>query len=375
MTVVRVISNGHGEDIIAARLISAIGVDTFQFNVIPLVGNGRAYRDLGLMPLMTQPQMPSGGFLLRLKDVISDVRSGLFIQFQKQRRMLRHSHADYQIVIGDVFALFMASYQMDIPTVFFPTAKSERSIPHYGVEFYYIRKTAQLVFPRDIETHQMFYKKNISTRFLGNPMFDGMNSNIKKSNRLTILLLPGSRGEAVHNLAMMLSILERIKVKHSIEFMVALSSSFQLEQLKQVVDHLPWIVKKQDDQWLFQHTRYPVSVRVSYSFFDALHVSSVVIGLAGTANEQAMHAKRQLISFIGTGPQSTKKRFLQQHQLLSDVNPIFIDSNDPNFISKKLSDILNQRTFNWTPLSDHYQEVSKDIAICLASDFFQSKSP
>ena len=75
-----------------------------------------------------------------------------------------------------------------------------------------------------------------------------------------------------------------------------------------------------------------------------------------------MHAKRHLISFIGSGPQSTKRRFLQQHQLIEGASTDFIDSNDPDTIAREFSEILNCLEFNWTPLSDHYQMASTSIA-------------
>ena len=41
MTTLRVISNGYGEDAIAAQLIQAIGLDALDVTPIPLVGDGR----------------------------------------------------------------------------------------------------------------------------------------------------------------------------------------------------------------------------------------------------------------------------------------------------------------------------------------------
>ena len=373
MSVLRVISNGHGEDKIAAQLMQAIGLDKFVFEAFPLVGSGDLYRSLGVVPKITQAPLPSGGFLLRFKDIVTDVKSGLFTQFQKQRRSLCESTPDFQIVVGDVFALFMACHKRRIPTVFFPTAKSERSIPHMGLEFSYIRRNARLVFPRDIETHQVFSKKKISSRFYGNPMFDNMFSDIKKSSKTTIVLLPGSRLEALQNIKLMLAIIRHLVIKKKIQFIFSLPPHFQYSQLKSAVKGSSWILKKDSEQLLFQHSNHHASV--SYNFFDSLQQASVVIGLAGTANEQAMHAKRQLISFIGSGPQSTKKRFLQQHQLIEGSRPIFIDSNDPIEISKELADILSKNDFHWTPLSDHYQDASTAIANCLSREFFDSKAP
>ncbi len=372
MRSVRIISNGHGEDAIAAQIISALGIQSFHYTPIPLVGSGVSYHQLGIPPKLVQDQLPSGGFLLRFKDFLSDIRSGLLPQFNKQRQTLRSFGADYQLVVGDVYALFMATYHSNIPTVFFPTAKSERSIPHYSVEFYYIRTHAQLVFPRDIETHQVFYKKRIPTRFFGNPMFDGMTSSVKKPTKLTLLLLPGSRKEAIYNMKTMLSILDQMNLKKQLDFIVCLSSHFKYSDLKQVISNLPWIIKKHQDKWVFQHTRKPLQLVVLHDFHDALQQSSLVLGLAGTANEQSMHANRQLISFIGSGPQSTKKRFMQQHRLIEGAQPVLIPSNDPTVISEKLSLLINSTEFQWTPLSDYHQNVSKDISQCLLNEFFSS---
>ena len=141
-------------------------------------------------------------FLLRLRDLLADLRSGLLWQFQKTATALATGTADVQLVVGDVFALFMAASQSDIPIVFFPTAKSERAIPHYGIELKYIRSKASLVFPRDEATHQRFLNAGIPSRYFGNPMFDAMTSNVERGLPMTIALLPGSRsgGHSKHGL-------------------------------------------------------------------------------------------------------------------------------------------------------------------------------
>ena len=368
MTTIRVISNGHGEDVIATRIITALGLDSYSFEVFPLVGKGQAFIDFGLAPKLTQSVMPSGGFLLRFKDIFSDLKSGLLMQFQKQRRVLKLSKADYQIVVGDVFALFMAT-TVPIPTIFFPTAKSERAIPHYKFELKYIRKHARIAFPRDIETHDRFVEYHIPSQFFGNPMFDDMVSKVSKPDGVTMALLPGSRKEAVQNMAIILTIISKLTLKQSYAFVFSLSPHVRYAQLKMVVHDLPWVLETDDEGYFFRFSQSDIQVRVLYTFFDALQLSSVVLGLAGTANEQAMHAKRHLISFIGAGPQSTKQRFHQQHQLIDGAATHFINSNHPDTIAQELSDVLNKNDFEWTPLSNYYQNASKLIAAHLKQFF------
>ena len=70
-------------------------------------------------PKLDQNVLPSGEFLLKINDIVSDLKSGLFSQFRKQRHLLKSSISDYQIVVGDVYALFMATFGISIPTIFF----------------------------------------------------------------------------------------------------------------------------------------------------------------------------------------------------------------------------------------------------------------
>ena len=365
MTHIRVVSNGFGEDLISTRGIEAIGLTSATFDVYPLVGDGNAYQQLGIQPTITQPVLPSGGFLLRLRDLLADLRSGLLWQFQKQRQALATGTADVQLVVGDVFALFMAASQSDIPIVFFPTAKSERAIPHYGIELKYIRSKASLVFPRDEATHQRFLNTGIPSRYFGNPMFDAMTSNVERGLPMTIALLPGSRQEAIQNMALMLMVVSQLTLDDPWSFVFSLSPHFKHAELTTVIADLPWLLEKDAQGFYFKFSQSDICVRVSYAFFDVLQASSVVIGLAGTANEQAMHAKQGLISFIGCGPQSTKQRFQQQHQLIDGATTHFIDSNQAETIAQGVSAILNDNDFEWTPLSDHYQMAAEKIAACL----------
>jgi uncharacterized protein (TIGR03492 family) len=364
MTTIRVISNGYGEDAIACQLIQAY-LDTVSdssdvtFKVFPCVGEGGSYKKIGLIPNVSQQVLPSGGFLHRMADVVNDLRSGLFSNVWRQRRAILDCSADMQWVIGDVYALWLASVGPSIPTVFFPTAKSERVIPHYALERRYIRAHATLVFPRDVETHQSFVAHGIPSQFLGNPMFDGLTSNQEPPSGTVCGILPGSRGEALANVGTILDVIALLDTQRVDTFLMALVPSITYADLLKVVGDRAWRVERKDSDLVLVYTQKKVEVKVSRNFKDVLHVSSLVLGLAGTANEQAMFAGRPLISFIGSGPQSTLKRFKQQHQLI-DGATILVPSSNAKEVSKRLAQILDTNDFPWQPLPP-VQAVAKDI--------------
>ena len=54
------ITNGHGEDIIAARIIEELAGE--DISVLPLVGAGTVFDGLPVTVLGKRKKMPSGGF-------------------------------------------------------------------------------------------------------------------------------------------------------------------------------------------------------------------------------------------------------------------------------------------------------------------------
>ena len=70
------ITNGHGEDIIAARIIKELA--GHDISVCPVVGAGQVFDGLPVTVLGPRKKMPSGGFVYQsLSNIIKDVFSGL----------------------------------------------------------------------------------------------------------------------------------------------------------------------------------------------------------------------------------------------------------------------------------------------------------
>ncbi len=59
------LSNGHGEDIIAVRILQELRQISSKLNIsaLPLVGEGRAYFAADIPVIGTVQAMPSGGFI------------------------------------------------------------------------------------------------------------------------------------------------------------------------------------------------------------------------------------------------------------------------------------------------------------------------
>ena len=86
-----ILSNGHGEDAIAARIVEQLlaanqsSPASWELAVLPLVGEGHAYAHLPVSILGATQVMPSGGFIyMDSRQLWRDLQGGLISLTGKQ---------------------------------------------------------------------------------------------------------------------------------------------------------------------------------------------------------------------------------------------------------------------------------------------------
>ena len=76
-----VLSNGHGEDLIARRILESLQLQRpeLEITVLPMVGEGRALLSLeGIEAIGPRLQLPSGGFSNQsARGLLKDIQAGL----------------------------------------------------------------------------------------------------------------------------------------------------------------------------------------------------------------------------------------------------------------------------------------------------------
>jgi uncharacterized protein (TIGR03492 family) len=241
-----VLSNGHGEDLIALRLIEALhhrhqagaaagaGAEALSVVVLPLVGEGAAFaaaEGQGLLqrvgPRLT---LPSGGFSNQsLAGLLADLGAGLGALSWGQARLVRRwgRRGDPVLAVGDLLPLLLA-WAAGGPYGFVGTPKSDytwASAPPAGwrgtplADTYHRLKGSEwdpwewalmahhrcrLVAVRDPLTARGLRRHGVAALAPGNPMMDGLAYAPLPpwlEGRRRLLLLPGSRmPEALRNL-------------------------------------------------------------------------------------------------------------------------------------------------------------------------------
>ncbi|MEK7299093.1 MAG: hypothetical protein AAB066_04295, partial [Candidatus Margulisiibacteriota bacterium] len=169
-----IVSNGFGEDMMGAGLAKQLEGRGYAVTVCPLVGGGLNYKKMGFSPAFINPNFPSEGFLRRFSDVVADLRSGLLGHLVTQFRHVKtlRQAADAMVVVGDVFALVLATgFSRRRPVYFLPTAKSDLFMRHSPIERLLMRRLARRIFARDERTAVALVQQGLPALYLGNLMW------------------------------------------------------------------------------------------------------------------------------------------------------------------------------------------------------------
>jgi uncharacterized protein (TIGR03492 family) len=314
-----VVSNGYGEDLAAAQVVRALPVEDLDVVVYPLVGLGLHYPPAVTL-LDPRREFPSGGFgwIAGWRSLRHDLAEGLARFWLSQRRTLRsqRGHVDLVLALGDVYCLAMAS-GVGGPVVFLAWSKSHYVAPYNWVEVCLLRRLASQVFTRDEVTAAALRSRGVQAEFRGFWMTDALRLSGETfglpPGRPVVTLLPGSKLPAFDNLIMLLRAanLAAARTVPAPAVLLAWASQLPLARLRETIEAHGgvWV-----DPSHFRFHAIEVTVTTAH-FADALGVATAVLGMAGSAHEQAAALGKPIVAFPGEGPQF-RPRFLQEQRRL-----------------------------------------------------------
>lgn len=340
------LSNGHGEDTIALRILQALQQQPHlpKLAALPLVGEGHTFADSGIPLVGPVKQMPSGGFVyMDGRQFARDLRGGLLPLLGAQWRSVRAwaQAGGVILAVGDIVPLLFA-WMSGAPYAFVGTAKSEyylrddagllprpsrfEQLEGWSGSVYLpwdrwlmSRRRCRAVFPRDSLTSSVLQRWAIPTFDLGNPMMDGLEpldlSEKAADAPLTFVLLPGSRvPEAYENWQRILQVVVGLVrgLRKRLLFLGAIDPHGDLDRFHLALTDAGW--RLQDDQtYMLDDATLVLS---QSSFGDFLHRADLAIAAAGTATEQFVGLGKPALLVPGNGPQFTPSFAEAQSRLL-----------------------------------------------------------
>jgi uncharacterized protein (TIGR03492 family) len=381
------LSNGHGEDQIALRILEELRrlSDGPTIAVLPIVGDGSAYRQAEFTVIGPTQTMPSGGFinLDAGRQLARDIEAGLlkltWSQIQTVRQWAKAAPLEKSLIlaVGDIVPLLFAGW-VKLPFAFVGTAKSEyylrdetgwlvrdnwwddRFLRWTGCvylpwERWLMRRSGCVaVFPRDPLTAGSLRQFRIPAFDLGNPMMDGLGAVNRPlmpavDDRLTIALIPGSRVPEVYaNWALMVQAVQGLadRLGRSVDLLAALTpAGDRAELLKPLRD---WELVA-EDQYQFASDDHRMNLTLCPGkFVDCSQRSHLAIAMAGTATEQFVGLGKPVITFPGAGPQFVPAFAEAQTRLLGRSVHLV---QTPDQVADKIQQLLAADPEDWQAIA------------------------
>ena len=422
------LSNGHGEDVIAVRIGQELQHHPAapELAALPLVGEGRAYSQLGIPIIGSVRTMPSGGFIyMEGRQLLRDLRGGLlqltWAQFKAVRRWGKKGGVI--LAVGDIVPLLFA-WLSGAPYAFVGTAKTDYYVrdeagplPNrsrwetWSGSVYYpwerwlmSRPRCKGVFPRDKLTTEILQQWSISAFDLGNPMMDGIHpenpepifyepdAELKEVQRsLIVNLLPGSRAPEAYNnwqqiVRALAGLLDTFSDR-SLLFLGAIAPGLSLDPLCQTLETWAWRQQPPEltvsniqlnDPGALTFTQKNATLILTQDDYNlCLLKSDCCIAMAGTATEQFVGLGKPAIAIPGKGPQFTPAFAEAQTRLLG---PSLILVEHPDKVGSVMQQLL--RDPDWLQLiaENGHQRMgqpgaAKRIANCLMERFKTFENP
>jgi len=364
MSSLLVLANGHGEDVIAGRIIDRLrdrGMSHAAIHAWPMVGDGDTFRVRGVTTVGVPNRLPSAGFAtLSARWMWQDLRAGWcgvhVAQILAARAMRRRfTHA---LVVGDVVPM-AAAVLAGVPFVFVGCAKSAyygRRYAYSRLEVRWLRAHALRVFPRDELTTRWLQRRGVEARYVGNPMMDDLDTAGHlpgvADGDLVLAALPGSRWDASANVTTLMAVADalarQVPAPHATHVCCAVARA------PQDADVRAWALAARRGgwspepagtdavtsaaSWAWRHQRGLRFCVVTDRFGAILHRSRVVIGLAGTANEQAVGLGKPVVTFPTAGTQDDA--YVRMKMRFFGASAVAV-AGDPVVVARAVLDILN----------------------------------
>jgi uncharacterized protein (TIGR03492 family) len=224
-----VISNGHGEDAIGAALAAAVRARSSALSIqaFPLVGEGAAYPPADVVgPCMT---LPAGGLTLHHPALLlQDLRAGIVGLSVRQIGFLLRQRPAAVLVVGDAYAQALAALVRAPRAVLQPLVSvlQERPLTASRLNRYFMESIraperlllarARRVYTRDEPTAASLRSRGVATAaYLGNPIMDGLVAEplvgrTGPERGIVLALLPGSRAYATSSVSLMIAAVDHL---------------------------------------------------------------------------------------------------------------------------------------------------------------------
>ncbi|KKB08769.1 hypothetical protein [Devosia chinhatensis] len=338
-----IISNGHGEDAIAAqfvmRLPPGVAVEAY-----PMIGSGKAYN--GVCPIVgPRATLASEGWRNVKGSVRRDIVNGGLMTVPPALKFLRSAKDRYDrvIVVGDVTGVLACMATGHRGLVYLDVYKTGAARLYSRLERLVIARACDLVFCRAESLAAPLRADGVDARSAGNLMMDTVpyghyDTQARRARPLAVTLLPGSRALTAESFALQVAGLRLLPDALQPDIFVAIAGSVNVDELAKAagLSRTSTLSAESDDLGMLTDGTIHIHMARGRAMGNLLEASDLVMSQAGTATVQALGLGRPVITFRHA--RDRRSRFEDEQQLFGQARTVV--ETDAQGISNALARLL-----------------------------------
>jgi uncharacterized protein (TIGR03492 family) len=319
-----IVSNGHGEDWIAAAIARRL-TESVLVEAYPVLGSGHAYN--GICRIVgPRASLFSGGARTAKGSLRRDVAKGGLAMIRPALQFMRSVRGRYDrvIVVGDVVVPLLAWLTGNRGLSYIDCYKTGAARLYSPLERFVIAQTCDQVFCRAENLAAVLRASGVDARAPGNLMMDTIptgdfDATKRRERAFSVTLLPGSRGETAENFGRQIEALRHLPVELLPDIFLAVAGDVSVADLAEVsgLARTAILSAESDDLGSLSDGTLTVHMLRGRAMGNVLMQSDVVLSQAGTATVQALGLGKPVIHM--TSPGDRQSRFLDEQRLFGEA--------------------------------------------------------
>lgn len=322
-----VISNGHGEDAIAAAIVARLP-RSLDVEAYPMIGAGNAYA--GVCPIVgPRAALASEGWRNVKGSLRRDIATGGLGTVPPALRFLRNIRGKYDriVVVGDMVGVLACLGTGNRDLVYLDVYKTGAARLYSGPERWAIKQACRTVFCRADNLARSLTHIGVDARSAGNVMMDTIphgdyDARARRSRPLAVTLLPGSRALTSESFALQVGALRTLPAEIRPDVFLAVAGNVNVDELARSANlkRTPMLSIEPGDLGELSDGDITIRMARGGAMGNLLAASDLVLSQAGTATVQALGLGKPAITFVN--PRDRRSRFTDEQMLFGEARVV-----------------------------------------------------